>query len=60
MVQTNSVCECLEGEMNLMAYVRLKQESWWAFDWKNFLWVVFCLGEENLGSRFRLNIHIRC
>ena len=37
MVQTSNVCECLEGEMDLIPYARLEQESWWAFVWKEIL-----------------------
>ena len=51
MVQTSSVCECLEGEMNLMAYVRLKQESWWAFDWKKKILGRVLAGGRKLGIK---------
>ena len=31
MARTSSVCECLEGVIDLIAYDRLEQESWYAF-----------------------------
>ena len=46
MVQTSSVCECLEGEMDLIPYLRLKQESWWALVWGEISGSCFALGKK--------------
>ena len=52
-VQTGDVCQCLEGKMDSIPYVRTEQEAWvvgFCFERKFLL----CLEEEKFGSEFRL------
>ena len=51
--QTGDVCQCLEGKMDLIPYIRTKQEAWgvgFCFERKFLFW----LEEEKFGSGIRL------